>query len=39
MNKFGKAAGFTINIQKLKVFLYTNNEISETDGKNPTWYS
>ena len=28
---FGKVAGYKVNIQKLKAFLYTNNEISETE--------
>ena len=31
MNEFGKAAGYKINTQKSKVFLYTNNETSETE--------
>ena len=30
ISEFGKMAGYKINIQKLKAFLYTNNEISET---------
>ena len=30
ISEFGKAAGYELNIQKLKAFLYTNNEISET---------
>ena len=29
MNKFSKIAGYKINIQKLVVFLHTNNEILE----------
>ena len=29
MNEFGKVAGYKINIQKLMVFLYKNNELSE----------
>ena len=35
--EFGKTAGYEVNIQKLKAFLYTNNEISETEirEKNP----
>ena len=28
---FGKTTGYKVNIQKLKAFLYTNNEISETE--------
>ena len=31
INKFVKTAGYKVNIQKSKTFLYTNNEISETD--------
>ena len=27
INEFGKTAGYKINIQKSKAFLYTNNEI------------
>ena len=30
-NEFGKTAGFKVNIQKSKVFLYINNEISESE--------
>ena len=30
-NELGKTAGFKVNIQKSKTFLYTNNEISETE--------
>ena len=39
--EFGKTAGYKVNIQKLKAFLYTNNEISETEigKKNPICYS
>ena len=37
INEFGKTAGYKVNIQKSKAFLYTNNEISETEirEKNP----
>ena len=37
INEFGKTAGYKVNIQKWKAFLYTNNEISETEikGKIP----
>ena len=37
ISEFDKTAGYKINIQKLKAFWYTNNEISETEigGKNP----
>ena len=31
INEFGKTAGYKVNIPKSKAFLYTNNEISETD--------
>ena len=31
INKFGKTVGKKVKIQKLKAFLYTNNEISETE--------
>ena len=34
ISKFGKTAGFKVNIQKLKAFLYTNNEIAETEIRN-----
>ena len=39
--EFGKTAGYKVNIQELKAFLYTNNEISETEirHKNPICYS
>ena len=30
INEFGKMAGYKVNIQKSKAFLYTNSEISET---------
>ena len=36
INEFGKTAGYKVNTQKSKVFLYTKKEISETDQeKNP----
>ena len=37
ISEFGKTAGYKVNIQKLKAFLYTNIEISETEtrGKIP----
>ena len=37
INEFGKTVGYKVNIQKSKAFLYTNNEISETEirGKIP----
>ena len=31
INESGKTAGHKVNIQKSKAFLYTNNEISETE--------
>ena len=31
VNEFGKMAGYKVNIQKSKAFLYTNNKISETE--------
>ena len=31
INEFGKIAGYKVNIQKSKAFLYTNYEISETE--------
>ena len=41
INEFGKTEGYKINIQKLKAFFYTNNEISETEtrGENPIYYN
>ena len=40
-NESGKTVGYKVNIQKSEVFLYTNNEISETEirKKNPIEYS
>ena len=31
INEFGKTAGYKINTQKSKAFLYTNNETAETE--------
>ena len=31
INEFGKVAGYTINTQKLTIFLYTNNERSKRE--------
>ena len=31
ISEFGKTVGYKVNIQKSKAFLYTNNEISETE--------
>ena len=41
INEFGKTAGYKVNTQKSKAFLYTDNEISETEirKKNPISYS
>ena len=38
ISELGKTAGYKVNIQKSRVFLYINNKISETEirGKNPT---
>ena len=33
ISEFGKAVGYKVHIQKLKAFLYINNEISETETK------
>ena len=37
INEFGKTAGYEVNAQKSKAFLYTNNETSEAEirKKNP----
>ena len=41
VSESGKTARYKVNIQKLKAFLYTNNEISKTEirGKIPIDYS
>ena len=31
INEFGKTSGYTVNTQKSKAFLYTNNETPETE--------
>ena len=31
INEFGKTAGYKVNTQKSKAFLYTNNEAAETE--------
>ena len=31
INEFSETAGYKVNIQKSKAFLYTNNEISERE--------
>ena len=33
INEFGKVAGYKINVQKSLAFLYTNDEISESEIK------
>ena len=33
ISEFGKTAGYKVNIQKSKAFLYTNNDISEKETK------
>ena len=37
INEFGNTAGYKVNTQKSKAFLYTNNENAETEirGKYP----
>ena len=35
MSEFSKVAGYKINTQKLLAFLYTNNEKSEREIKEP----
>ena len=37
ISEFSKTAGYKVNIQKSKAFLYTNNETAETEirEKNP----
>ena len=34
INEFGNTAGYKVNIQKSKAFLYTKNEILETRKKS-----
>ena len=38
INEFGKTAGYKVNTQKRKAFLYTNNESSETEIKKKIPY-
>ena len=33
ISEFGKMAGYKVNIQKLKAFLYTDNIISELENR------
>ena len=33
INEFSKVSGYTIHIQKLVAFIYTNNKISERESK------
>ena len=37
INEIGKTAGYKVNTQKSKAFLYNNNKTTETEirGKNP----
>ena len=41
ISKLGQAAGYKVNIQKMKAFLYSNNEMSETEirKKETIYYS
>ena len=39
INEFSKTARYKVNIQKSKTFLYTNNEISETETRNKIPYT
>ena len=42
ISAFGKTAGYKVNTQKSKAFLYTNNETAETEirkKKKPIYYS
>ena len=36
INEFGKIAGYRVNTQKSKEFLYTNNETAETEIRTKT---
>ena len=38
INEFGKTAGYKVNNQKSKAFLYTNNETSETETRKKIPY-
>ena len=33
ISEFGKTAGYEVNVQKTKAFLFTNNELSERETK------
>ena len=37
INEFGKTAGYKVNTQKSKAFLYTNNETSETEIRKKSY--
>ena len=41
ISEFNKITGYKVNVQESKAFLYTKNEISETEtrGKNPIDYN
>ena len=36
ISEFCKIVGYKVNIQKLRTFLYTNNELSERETKKKT---
>ena len=36
INEFSKTAGYKVNTQKLKAFLYSNNETAETEIRKNT---
>ena len=38
ISEFGKIAGYKVNVQKPKAFLYTNNEISETEFRKKKFH-
>ena len=38
ISEFGKTARYKVNIQKMKAFLYTNNEISEAEFRKKTLF-
>ena len=37
INEFGKTAGYKVNTQKSKAFLYTNNETAETEIRKKSY--
>ena len=38
ISECGKMAGYKVNIQKSRAFLYTNNEMSETESRKKSIY-